>query len=320
MKPVLLVTGHAPPDRIAPFAALHERVGIEVALFGGRDRHGAGERTALPVPHRAVSQRGVQALAASERYSAVVAGLGGRIAPLAAAAGARRARIPFVLWTGLWAHPVSAAHALSYLATLALYRNADAVATYGPHVSRYVLARGARNVHVAPQAVDPGFWVDPPPTPRRERDFQVLFVGRPDPEKGRAVLQAAWPDALLIGDPPVSAEQVRNFLDGSDVLVIPSLRTRTFREPWGLIANEAMHRTVPVIASDQVGAAAGGLVMHERNGLVVPAGDPDALRAAISRLRDDPALRARLGGQARADAAPYTPEAWAAGIAAALDR
>ena len=317
-RPVLLVTGHAPPDRVAPFAALHARERVEVALFGGRDRHGAAERAPLAVPHRSVSQRGVHALAASGRYRAVVAGLGGRVAPLAAAAGARRARVPFVLWTGLWAHPLSAAHALSYLPTLALYRRADAVATYGPHVSRYVAARGARHVHVAPQAVDPAFWVAPPPRPRRERDFQVLFVGRADPEKGRAVLQAAWPGAVLVGDPPVSAEQVRNFLDGSDVLVIPSLRTRTFREPWGLIANEAMHRGVPVIASDEVGAAAGGLVVPERNGLVVPAGDATALRAAIERLRDDPPLRARLGAQARIDVAPYTPDAWAAGVQAAL--
>jgi len=317
-RPVLLVTGHAPPDRVAPFAALHERVGLEVALFGGRDRHGAAERTPLPVPHRAVSQGAVHALAASGRYRAVIAGLGGRVAPVAAATGARRAGVPFVLWTGLWAHPRSAAHALSYGPTRWLYRHADAVATYGPHVSRYVAARGARRVHVAPQAVDPAFWVDPPPQPVREREFQVLFVGRADPEKGRAVLEAAWPDAVALGDPPVPAEQVRNFLDGSHVLVIPSLRTRTFREPWGLIANEAMHRGVPVIASDEVGAAAGGLVVPERNGLVVPAGDVAALRAAIERLRADDALRERLGRQARIDVAPYTPDAWAAGMAAAL--
>jgi glycosyltransferase involved in cell wall biosynthesis len=318
-RPVLLVTGHAPPDRVAPFAALHARVGLEILLFGGRDRHGAAERTPLTVPHAYLSQRAIQAIASSNRYRAVIVGLGGRVAPLAAASGARRADVPLVLWTGLWAHPQTPAHMLSYVPTLALYRSADAVATYGPHVSRYVAARGARRVHVAPQAVDPAFWVDPPPNPRRERAFQVLFVGRPDREKGRAVLEAAWPDAVLVGDPPVPAEQVRNFLDGSDVLVIPSLRTRAFREPWGLIANEAMHRGVPVIASDQVGAAAGGLVVHERNGLVVPANNVAALRAAIERLRDDPALRRRLGEQAREDVAPYTPDAWAAGMQAALE-
>lgn len=318
MAGVLLVTNHAPAARVAPFAALHERQQIELALFGGRRRHGGADPDALPVPHRLVPQREVFELAASGRYRAVVAGLSGRLAPLAALAGARRARVPFVLWTGLWAHPLAPAHALSYAPTLALYRAADAVATYGPHVSRYVAARGATRVHVAPQSVDPAVWIDPPPSPRRERDFQVLFVGRPSPEKGRAVLQAAWPEAVCVGDPPVSPEQIRNFLDGSDVLVIPSLRTRTFREPWGLVANEAMHRGVPVIATDQVGAAAGGLVRHERNGLVVAAGKVAPLRAAIERLRDDAALRARLAANAPQDVAPYTPGAWAEGISAAL--
>ena len=35
MKPVLFVTGHAPPDRVGAFAALHEREEIEVALSRG---------------------------------------------------------------------------------------------------------------------------------------------------------------------------------------------------------------------------------------------------------------------------------------------
>ena len=68
--------------------------------------------------------------------------------------GARR--IPFVLWATIWEHPRTLAHRLSWLPTRHLYRHADAVATYGAHVSRYVERhRGARgNVFVAPQAVD----------------------------------------------------------------------------------------------------------------------------------------------------------------------
>ena len=42
-----------------------------------------------------------------------------------------------------------------------LYRDADAVVAYGPHVAAFVRARGARNVHVAPQAVDNAFWGAP---------------------------------------------------------------------------------------------------------------------------------------------------------------
>jgi glycosyltransferase involved in cell wall biosynthesis len=79
-----------------------------------------------------------------------------------------------------------------------------------------------------------------------------------------------------------------------------------------------MNQGVPIIASDSVGAAAGGLVRDGRNGLVVPAGDATALADAMRRLRDEPELRARLGAAAREDVRPYTAQAWADGISAAL--
>ena len=82
--------------------------------------------------------------------------------------------------------------------------------------------------------------------------------------------------------------------------------------------NEAFHQGVPVIASDEVGAVAGGLVRDGRNGLVVPAGDVAATAAAIRRLHDDPALRGTLGAQAREDVAPYTYQAWAEGFSRAF--
>ena len=116
----------------------------------------------------------------------------------------------------------------------------------------------------------------------------------------------------------VAPEQVRNSYAAADVLVMPSLATRHFLEPWGLVANEAMNQHLPVIATDAVGAAAGGLVRHERNGLVVPAGDAAALAAALRTLHDDPDLRARLGANAARDVAGYTYAAWADGFAAAL--
>ena len=121
---------------------------------------------------------------------------------------------------------------------------------------------------------------------------------------------------VFVGSQP--PDQVRNFLAAADVCVVPSLRTRAFREPWGLVANEAMNQSTPVIASEEVGAVAGGLVRHERNGLVVPADDAPALAGALRRLHDDPALRTALGANARRDVAAYTFEAWAAGFEGAL--
>lgn len=346
-RPVLFVTNHVPPDRVGAFAALHERAGIELAIFGGRSKHATAGVEDPGVPHRHVSQRDIVALAASRRYRAVVCGTAGRVALPAAWAGARAGRVPFVLWSALWAHPLTPAHVGGAVLLAGIYRDADAVVAYGPHVAAFARTYGARNVHVAPQAVDNAFWGapvgEPNPIAKYTRDFTVVFLGRPTREKGLRVLLDAWRSsglgtsaaALVLagvgsGPPrcptggavaifsPQPPEQIRNFLAAADVCVIPSLRTRSFREPWGLVANEAMNQSTPVIASDEVGAVAGGLVRHERNGLVVPAGDPDALAAALTRLHDDARLRAQLGANARRDVAAYTYHAWAAGFAGAL--
>jgi glycosyltransferase involved in cell wall biosynthesis len=381
MKPVLFVTGHAPPDRVGAFRELHARENIELALFGGRSLHGpaapghaqgqtphgpahpaqtperpsaAAPAPPLDVPHRHVRQQQLAQLAASGAYRAVVLSTGGRVALPAAWAGGRRAGVPLILWASLWAHPRSAAHAFSYPLLLRLYRSADAVVTYGPHVSAYVRARGARNVHVAPQSVDNAFWRDPGVVAPDERHWPagvgvvMMFGGRAAREKGVGVLLQAWrasgltaPAAALVlvgvgSTPrvpaggavqgmddvlcldPVEAVQMRNFYAASDVLVLPSLRTRTFREPWGLVVNEAMNRQLPVIVSDAVGAAAGGLVRDGRNGLVVPAGNPTALAAAMRRLAGDAQLRARLGAAGASDVLAYNYKAWAEGFSRAL--
>ena len=359
MKPLLFVTGHAPAYRVGAFARLHEREDIEVALFGGRSTHGGGAfEGTLPFPHRHVRPRDLAALAASRDYRAVVCPTGGRLAPLATWTGTRRAGVPLILWASLWAHPRSAAHALSYLPLRRLYRTADAVVTYGPHVSAYVRACGAGNLHVAPQSVDNDFWrapeIEAPSAPDwpAEAETKFLFVGRPVREKGLEVLMQAWratalglptaalvlvggraaspfPDAggaagsaldgadvLRLG--AVGAAELRNFYAACDVLVLPSIATATFREPWGLVVNEAMNRGLAVIASDQVGAAAGGLVRDGENGLVVRAGDSASLAGALQRLAGDPPLRGRLGRTAAADVLAFNHDAWAQGFSEAL--
>lgn len=351
---MLFVTGHAPFDRIGAFTRLSEREDVEFALFGGRSQHGFdASPEPLPFPHRRVTQHQIAALAASGRYRAVVCSTGGRLALPAAWAGARRARTALILWASLWAHPRSAAHLLSYQGLRRLYRSADAVVTYGPHVSAYVRARGARNVHIAPQAVDNLFWgheeTGAPALPDWPAGAAVkfLFAGRARREKGLGVLIEAWNDSgltvpsaalVLVGagsappwvpaggavrrdllwTDPVAPIQLRDLYGAADVMVVPSIPTRTFREPWGLVVNEAMNQHLPVIASDAVGAAAGGLVRDGRNGLVVPAGDAQALAHALRHLAADAPLRERLGTAGAADVRAYSHDAWAAGFTAAL--
>ena len=345
MTPVLFLTNHVPPDRVGAFAALHAAQDLELAVYGGRLHHAVAGVQDPGVPSRRIRQREAYGLAASGRYRAVIATSAGRVAPLAAVAGARRAGVPFLWWTGIWAPIRTPAHLAATPLTRAVERAAGAVVVYGPHVARYLAGHGVRNIHVAPQAVDGAFWGadadagaaraaagDPP--------FLALFAGRDIPGKGLPVLLDAWqrggfaaaggrlalagvtadgalPAGILaLGQLP--PEQLRNFHAAADVLVVPSIPTRDFREPWGLVVNEAMHQGTAVIATDDVGAAAGGLVRDGATGLVVPAGEAAALAAAITRLRDDAGLRARLGAAGRDAVAAHTFAAWAAGFGAAL--
>ncbi len=348
-KPVLFVTGHVPAYRVGALARLHERVGLEVALFGGGRRHGGPDPDGeLPFPTRRAGPRELYSLAAGGGYRAVVCPTGGRAALLASWAGARAGHVPLILWASLWAHPRTPAHLFSYLPLGHLYRSADAVVTYGPHVSAYVRGRGASNVFEAPQAVDNAFWSAPGVAEPQLANWpdrastRFVFVGRPAREKGLSVLLQAWKRA---GPPPSSAlvlvgaaggggpagrgdsvhglgalepERLREVYAHADVLVVPSVATASFREPWGLVVNEAMDRGLAVIASDAVGAAAGGLLRDGDTGIVVPAGDAEALADAIGRLAGSPELRSRLGAAGTRAVADYTYDAWAEGFVRAL--
>ena len=343
--PACLITGEVSPYRREPFRLLAAAEDVEVVTWRSR-----GE----PVPGltvRETNQMGAARLAASGRYRAVICGLGGRVALPGAYLGARRAGVPFVLWASLWAHPRTPVHALSLLPLSRIYRGADAVATYGPHVSRYVESRrgGRGGVVEAPQAVEAALARPVEADERREwrertgagdDGFLVLFAGRLTREKGVHVLLDAWRESelasgggvlALAGDGPLRAsgtgvtslgqvprERLPGLYAAADVLVLPSIRTATFLEPWGLVVNEAMLQGTPAIATDAVGAAAGGLVRDGRNGMVVPERDPEALAARLRVLATNPELRTELGEAARADVATYTPEAWAAGMRAAL--
>jgi len=285
-----------------------------------------------------------EALTIARHYDAVIAPFaGGAILP-AAYAGARLHRRPFVLWASVWAQPRSRGHLLALPVTRHIYRHADAVVAYGEHVRRFVAQIRGRDedVYVAPQSVEPELFARTVSAEEIEAfrsSHQLggapiaLYVGRLVPEKGVAVLLDAWaaagqearatlvfigdgplaqraagtPGARLLG--PVAREQLPAAYAACEFALLPSVPTARFQEPWGLVCNEAMHQARPVIASDTVGAVAGGLVRHEQTGLVVATGDATALSDAITRLLDDPTLRARLGAAAADAVAAYTYEA-----------
>ncbi len=159
---------------------------------------------------------------------------------------------------------------------------------------------GARDVRVIPAGVEIPEIVAAPEEPPH-----VLFVGRLSEEKGvRELAEAARGLPLVVvGDGPlrdllpqatgfVAPDHLGACYERASVVVVPSLR-----EGYGMTAREAMAYGRPVVAT-----AVGGLpdaVEDGVTGLLVPPGDPAALRAALERLLGDRELRERFGDRAR---------------------
>ncbi len=110
---------------------------------------------------------------------------------------------PFVLYTGLWHRPAEGAQRWLFPLLRHIYRNADALVTYGEHGRRYLLTEGvaAARIFVAPHAVDNALYGRP--VTREQIDAVrarlkvpagarlILYLGRFSEEKGLEVLLEA---------------------------------------------------------------------------------------------------------------------------------
>ena len=176
-------------------------------------------------------------------------------------------------------------------------------------------------LHVVPNGVDTELFKPLPSVPRKRG--QIIATASADaPLKGLPVLLKAFKklvemdptrQLLLIARPKAggdtealirrlelvdhirfvgdaSHEEINRLYAESTVAVVPSLY-----EGFGLPAVEAMAAGIPLVSSD--GGALAEVVAD--GGLVVPAGDSDALAETLECVLNDPNLARALGGQGR---------------------
>ncbi|HYN18173.1 MAG TPA: glycosyltransferase family 4 protein, partial [Actinomycetes bacterium] len=170
-------------------------------------------------------------------------------------------------------------------------------------VGRLVAEKGYRELFAAARAVR-----------RRHPEVRFLVVGSPDLDKADAITEAelagAAEDVCFAG----WRDDVDDLLAVMDVFVLAS-----WREGMPRSAIEAAAMARPLVLTDIRGCRE--VARHDREALLVPPRDPDALAAAISRLAADPALRARLAAAARARAQQrFSEEAVAERVAGAYRR
>jgi glycosyltransferase involved in cell wall biosynthesis len=91
----------------------------------------------------------------------------------------------------------------------------------------------------------------------------------------------------------LNAEQMADELRRASIFALPS-----HQEGVPIALLEAMSHSLPVITTPVGGIPE--VVENDRNGLMVPPGDVDAIEAALERLLQSPDERERLGAAARA--------------------
>ncbi len=120
---------------------------------------------------------------------------------------------------------------------------------------------------------------------------RLVLIARPKPggDTEALIKDLGLADHIrFVGD--ASHEDINRLYAESAVAVVPSLY-----EGFGLPAVEAMAAGVPLVSSD--GGALAEVVAD--GGLLVPAGDCDALAEKLERVLTDPALARALGDQGR---------------------
>jgi glycosyltransferase involved in cell wall biosynthesis len=122
---------------------------------------------------------------------------------------------------------------------------------------------------------------------------RVVFGGDGEVEELRQRAAEFGPDVVVHSW--LDREQRDRLLAASDVLVLPSRR-----EGFPMSVLEGMAHGLPVIVTPVGGIP--DVIQHGREGLLVEAGNHDALTAALARMIAEPALRASLGQGARATA------------------
>ena len=114
----------------------------------------------------------------------------------------------------------------------------------------------------------------------------ISGIGPDLEEVRRRVAAAPWQDQVELAG-YVDYDQVPHVYHRADVFVTP-----TYAEGFSNTLLEAMASGLPCVAAEAVGIV--DCLRHDDNGLLVPIGDVAALTAALARVLDDGALRARL--------------------------
>ena len=168
--------------------------------------------------------------------------------------------------------------------------------------------------------------VGAPPAIRKDVP-SILFLGRFDPRNGLSTLidsfrrvkgKGRQAQLVVVGDGPLREHYYKQARGDDDITFVgavlegrPSYYAHssiyacpTTKASFGITLLESMACATPIVCSDILGFR--DVVVHEREALMTPCGDRDALADALVRLLDDENLRIQLGTAGRHESMQYS--------------
>jgi len=266
---------------------------------------------------------------------------------------ARVQNIPLLLWSESNQYDVRGGKAPIEWLKSEFLRSCSGFVVPGRAAMEYLLSHKINQdkIFTAPNAVDNELFASAAfsarqnaASKRRELglpDRYILFVGRLVPEKGIFELLNAYScldeevrqqvGLVFVGDGPsrqklqeqaaavcpgairfpgfAQREELPDYYALAAMFVLP-----TYTDTWGLVVNEAMACSLPVIVS-RVAGCTPDLITEKWNGLLIPPRDVCSLTSAIRSLALQPDLCATMGAHAALHIARYSPKAWSVAIA-----
>lgn len=300
--------------------------------------------------------RGVSAALRRAQPDAVLCGGYAYVASWQTAFWAKRHGVPLLLWSESTALDIRRGHRFVEFIKRKFRQRCQAFVAAGKTSRDYLLALGAssNSIFVAPDAVDVNFFAAAAEKARQQEGEirarnnlpprYFLCVGRLIKEKGVYELLDAYAKLeasvrsqagmIFVGEGAarqelerraaliqpglvrfcgwVHREQIPEVYALAEAFVFP-----TYSDPWGLVVNEAMACSLPILAS-QVAGCVPDLLQDGWNGFAVQPRDVEGLVRSMQRLFDDPKSARRMGSRSFQRIQEYTPEKCAAGIVQAL--
>jgi len=187
---------------------------------------------------------------------------------------------------------------------------------------------------IIPNGIDTDvFHPDAPSPPGMNKDLPtILFLGRFDPRNGLSTLidsfrrvkgrgnRGRQARLVVVGDGPLREHYYKQANGDPDIMFVgavlegrPSYYAHssvyacpTTKASFGITLLESMACETPVVCSDILGFR--DVVVNEREALMVPCGDRDALADSLVRVLDDQGLAIELGTTGRQNALEYSWE------------